>query len=289
MKNLKIILLAGFIILPQSVFGIVGFGLNVIQDGTKLGASSYTEGSGLSEVTVESYEMNALPVGLGGYIFIDLLGWTVELEGNGAYGEYNFSFRNVVNHRRLTKTSIGFKSIELERAIRAHANFCETVPISFFLSLLLYFNNLLIFAVPAIIILCVGRTIHAISVSDVNEDLTKRRRGMRLTIFSIYIQILGILYYIFQLIYIFIKSLEILFKIQEKYSLVKVIPLKRDKRRKLGETRNISVRAARGKYVLLHIDTDDIWEPYIKTFTKIYHDLEKRLLNNGFKLSKLPA
>ena len=97
MKNLKIILLAAFIILPQSVFGIVGFGLNVIQDGTKLGASSYTEGSGLSEVTVESYEMNALPVGLGGYIFIDLLGWTVELEGNGAYGEYNFSFRNVVN------------------------------------------------------------------------------------------------------------------------------------------------------------------------------------------------
>ena len=97
MKNLKIILLAAFIILPQSVFGIVGFGLNVLQDGTKLEASSYTEGSGLSEVTVESYEMNALPVGLGGYIFIDLLGWTVELEGNSAYGEYKFSFRNVVN------------------------------------------------------------------------------------------------------------------------------------------------------------------------------------------------
>ena len=57
------------------------------------------------------------------------------------------------------------------------------------------------------------------------------------------------------------NSLEILFKIQEKYSLVKVIPLKRDKRRKLGETRNISVRAAKGKYILLHLDTDDIWEP----------------------------
>ena len=78
------------------------------------------------------------------------------------------------------------------------------------------------------------------------------------------------------------NSLEILFKIQEKYSLVKVIPLKRDKRRKLGETRNISVRAARGKYILLHIDTDDIWEPYIKTFIKIYHDLEKRLLIKNF-------
>ncbi len=117
-------------------------------------------------------------------------------------------FRNVVSQRRLTKTSIGFKSIELERVIRAHANFCETVPINFFLSLLLYFNNLLIFAVPAIIILCIGRTIHALSVSDVNEDLTKRRIGMRLTIYSIYIQLIGILYYIFQLIYIFIKSLE---------------------------------------------------------------------------------
>ncbi len=116
-------------------------------------------------------------------------------------------FRNVVNQRRLTKTSIGFKSIELERVIRAHANFCETVPINFFLSLLLYFNNLLIFAVPAIIILCIGRTIHALSVSDVNEDLTKRQKGMRLTIYSIYIQLIGILYYIFQLIYIFIKSL----------------------------------------------------------------------------------
>ncbi len=117
-------------------------------------------------------------------------------------------FRNVVNQRRLTKTSVGFKSIELERVIRAHANFCETVPINFFLSLLLYFNNLLIFAVPAMIILCVGRTVHALSVSDVNEDLSKRRIGMRLTVFSIYIQLLGILYYIFQLIYIFIKSLE---------------------------------------------------------------------------------
>ena len=64
------------------------------------------------------------------------------------------------------------------------------------------------FAVPATIILCIGRTIHAISVSNENEDLTQRRKGMKLTIFSIYIQLLGILYYIFQLIFIFIKSLE---------------------------------------------------------------------------------
>ena len=81
------------------------------------------------------------------------------------------------------------------------------------------------------------------------------------------------------------NSLEKLFKIEKKYSFVKVIPLKRDNRRRLGETRNISVRAARGKYVLLHLDTDDIWEPYINTFTKIYHDLEKRLNIKNFMLS----
>ena len=121
MKNLKIILLAGFIILPQSVFGIVGFGLNVVQDGTKLGASSYKEGSGLSEVSVESYEMNALPAGLGGYVYLDLLGWAVELEGNGAYGEYNFSFSNVVNQME----DIPFKWVRLSSAITVKKNIAD--------------------------------------------------------------------------------------------------------------------------------------------------------------------
>ena len=82
-------------------------------------------------------------------------------------------FRNVVDQRRLTKSSIGSKDIKLERAIRAHANFCETVPINLFLSLLLYFNNLLFFSVPAIIFLSIGRTIHANAISDINEDLKK--------------------------------------------------------------------------------------------------------------------
>ena len=97
-------------------------------------------------------------------------------------------FRNVVTLRRSTKSSIGSKDIKLDRAIRAHANFCETVPISFFLSLILYFNNLLIFSVPAIIFLSIGRTVHAKAISDINEDLKKRVIGMRLTIISIKIQ-----------------------------------------------------------------------------------------------------
>ena len=115
-------------------------------------------------------------------------------------------FRNVVDQRRLTKSSIGSKDIELERAIRAHANFCETVPINLFLSLLLYFNNLLFFSVPAIIFLSIGRTIHANAISDINEDLKKRVKGMKLTMISIKIQLFGVLFYISQLIFILIKQ-----------------------------------------------------------------------------------
>ena len=64
-------------------------------------------------------------------------------------------------------------------------NFCETVPINLFLSLILYYFNLF-FVVPALIILCVGRTIHARAISDINENLKKRVIGMRLTIFYLY-------------------------------------------------------------------------------------------------------
>ena len=96
MRNLKLLVLAALFILPKTVFGIVGFGLNVIQDGSKLGSSSYSEGSGLTLVTVESFEMDALPAGIGGYVFIDLAGWAVELEGNVVGGEYSFTFSNAV-------------------------------------------------------------------------------------------------------------------------------------------------------------------------------------------------
>ena len=115
-------------------------------------------------------------------------------------------FRNVVNQRRLSKTPIGSKSVKLNRAIRAHANFCETVPINLFLSLILYFNNLLIFSVPAIVFLSIGRTIHARAISNLNENLEKRVLGMRLTMISIKIQVFGVLFYISQLVFILIKQ-----------------------------------------------------------------------------------
>ncbi len=81
------------------------------------------------------------------------------------------------------------------------------------------------------------------------------------------------------------NSVKILLDLRKIYKNLKVIPLERDQRRKLGETRNVSVRAAIGEYVILHIDTDDKWEPFIDSFTKVFHELEKRLEKKDFMLS----
>ena len=84
MRIYKILILSALFVFPNTMFGIVGFGLNVIQDGTKLGGAVNVEGSGLTAATVESFEMEANPVGVGFYGFIDLAGWAVEFEINGA-------------------------------------------------------------------------------------------------------------------------------------------------------------------------------------------------------------
>ena len=94
MRIYKILILSALFVFPNTMFGIVGFGLNVIQDGTKLGGAVNVEGSGLTAATVESFEMEANPVGVGFYGFIDLAGWAVEFEINGAASEYEFSFVN---------------------------------------------------------------------------------------------------------------------------------------------------------------------------------------------------
>ena len=94
MQKFKILILSVLFILPSTIFGIVGFGLNIIQDGAKLGGAVNVEGSGLASATVESFEMEASPAGGGGYFFIDLAGRAVELEANVVGGEYEFQFKN---------------------------------------------------------------------------------------------------------------------------------------------------------------------------------------------------
>ena len=81
------------------------------------------------------------------------------------------------------------------------------------------------------------------------------------------------------------NSLQVLSRFKNNYKNFNYIPLIRENARKLGETRNISIKAARGKYVILHLDADDIWEKYIQSFVSVYHEIEKRLNINDFLLS----
>ena len=65
--------------------------------------------------------------------------------------------------------------------------------------------------------------------------------------------------------------------LQKKFKNIKAVYLRRKITRQLGETRNISIDLASGQYIILHIDADDIWEPYIKSFVKVFHLLEKNI------------
>ena len=115
-------------------------------------------------------------------------------------------FKNVVSLRRHSKITIGLKNKKLERAIRAHSNFCETVPFILLISFILYFNNLLFFCVPMLILLAIGRTIHGNAVSRINEKIEHRGIGMRLTMYSLFIGLGGLFYYLTQLIYFSFKA-----------------------------------------------------------------------------------
>ena len=111
MRNLKLLVLAAFFILPKIAFGIVGFGLNVIQDGSKLEGAVNIEETEFGTATVESFEMELLPAGLGLYAFVDIAGWGVEIEANAVGGEYDFEFKQnpiVGDGFVLPKTSFGW-------------------------------------------------------------------------------------------------------------------------------------------------------------------------------------
>jgi len=71
------------------------------------------------------------------------------------------------------------------------------------------------------------------------------------------------------------KSIEKIKSLQFFVKNLRLIELKRDKKRLLGADRNTSIIESKGEYVLLHLDCDDIYTPYIKTWVKIYHLLEE--------------
>lgn len=71
------------------------------------------------------------------------------------------------------------------------------------------------------------------------------------------------------------KSVEVIRGMQARYSNLFLFEYPRDSKRKMGATRNISIEKARGQYVLLHLDGDDVFGPYIKGFMAVFHKIEE--------------
>lgn len=70
------------------------------------------------------------------------------------------------------------------------------------------------------------------------------------------------------------NSVDVIQLFAKEYSALRLIKLERDANRKLGFTRNISIKQARGSYVLLHLDCDDIFGPYIQDFVEVFQRIE---------------
>ena len=92
MKKMLFVLV--MVLAPSSAFALIGFGIQAGSDLSKLGPYSYSEGSGLTQVTVNAYEMGANPAGIGAYAFVDLFGFALEGEADFAGGQYEFDFGN---------------------------------------------------------------------------------------------------------------------------------------------------------------------------------------------------
>lgn len=71
------------------------------------------------------------------------------------------------------------------------------------------------------------------------------------------------------------NSVNIVQNLCEEYDALRLLALPPDPGRHLGETRNISVRNARGEHVLVQLDADDVYGPIIKDFVKIYETIRE--------------
>ncbi|MEM9280772.1 MAG: glycosyltransferase family A protein [Verrucomicrobiota bacterium] len=63
--------------------------------------------------------------------------------------------------------------------------------------------------------------------------------------------------------------------LEKDYPYLRVVSLERDRSRRLGMTRNLSIEEAAGKYVILHLDCDDACGPYLRDFCDVFHRIEK--------------
>ena len=90
---------------------------------------------------------------------------------------------NVIRFRRKNKVSLGAGGVdELERAMRAHGNFAEYVPLGLFRMSALELNGAPL-ALVALLggLLVIGRYFHDKSINEPPPEFTNRVRGMKLT------------------------------------------------------------------------------------------------------------
>lgn len=94
---------------------------------------------------------------------------------------------NVIKLRRKNQVRIGTGGVEeLERAVRAHANFAEYAPIGLILIACLEANGAAWWLVCLSgISLLLGRIIHAVGVQEPPPNIRKRVLGMKITFFTL--------------------------------------------------------------------------------------------------------
>jgi uncharacterized membrane protein YecN with MAPEG domain len=102
----------------------------------------------------------------------------------------------VIRIRRLEKVPIGDRdNPRLLRAIRAHSNFSEYVPLALILITFVELQGLSLLLVHALgLSLLVGRVVHAYGVSQEKENYRFREVGMFLTFGAILIAAAALIY-----------------------------------------------------------------------------------------------
>jgi len=73
------------------------------------------------------------------------------------------------------------------------------------------------------------------------------------------------------------NSKEILNKLTNEFYNLQVFYLGKDRKRRLGNTRNLSFIIARGEWCIFHIDTDDLIDQHIIDFTKTVEILSAKM------------
>jgi glycosyltransferase involved in cell wall biosynthesis len=80
------------------------------------------------------------------------------------------------------------------------------------------------------------------------------------------------------------NSTYVIESLKEEFDFIRYYFLPRDKKRKLGETRNFSIEKSRGEWCIFHIDTDDFIGNHILDFIQLVEALD-----SGFKRDFLYA